>query len=111
MKPKGRVDSHTSTNALVGGGDAGSKGALGKQISGLTGITQKDGWDLPLGLSILVGWEVSPAASIASCLSVGGPSTQLNIVEENGQQTLTGSSILRPSNMSPLVIFTNSHTA
>ena len=75
------------------------------------GITRKNGQALPLGLSILVGWEVSPVVGIISTLSAQGPSTQLNIVAEDDQQPPAGPSILRSSNISPLVIFTNSRMA
>ena len=71
-KPWGRLDGRSTTNAFIGG-DVGGEGVFGKQTGGLTGITQKNGWALPLGLSILVGWEVSPAVSIVSTLLAGGP--------------------------------------
>ena len=64
-KPQGRVDGHTSVNALVGGGDAGGVGALG----GWTGDLTRVGWEgqqaLPLGLDSLIGWGISPVATMA----------------------------------------------
>ena len=72
------------------------------------GITQKNRHALPLGLSILVGWEVSLVVSIISSLLAGESNTQLNIVAEDGWWPPVGSSISRPSNISPFVIFTNS---
>ena len=39
VKPWGGVDGHTTTNALIGRGDVGGKGALGKWVNGLTGTT------------------------------------------------------------------------
>ena len=90
------------------GGGVGGEGIFGKQASDLTVITRKNGWALPLGLSILVGWEVSLVAGIISTLLAGGSSTWPNIVAEDGQWPPVGSSILRPSNISLFVIFMHS---
>ena len=110
VKPWGGLDGCSTANAFIGG-DVGGEGIFGKQAGDLTGITRKNGWVLPLGLSILVGWEVSPVVGIVSTLLAGGSSTQLDIVAEDGQWPPVGSSILRPSNISLLVIFMNSHMA
>ena len=71
-QPWGSLDGHSTINAFIGG-DAGGEGVFGKQTGGLMGITRKNGWALPLGLSILVGWEVSLAVGIISTLLAGGP--------------------------------------
>ena len=56
-------------------------------------------------------WGIPTVIGVFSCPSVGGSSTQLNIVTGGGQQLSTGLSISRPSNMSRLVMVTNSPMA
>ena len=72
VQPWGSQDGHNTISAFIGG-DVGSEGVSGKWTGGLMGITRKNGWALPLGLSILVGWEVSLVVGIVSTLSTGGP--------------------------------------
>ena len=108
--PWGGLDGHSTISAFVGG-DIGGEGVFGKWTGSLMGITRENGWALPLGLSIPIGWKVSLVVGIASTLSAGGPNTWLNIVAEDGRQPPADPSILRPSNISSLVIVTNSLTA
>ena len=63
-KPQGRVDSCASINALVGGWDAGGVGVFSGQIGDLTGVSRECQQALPLGLDVLIGRGVSPAATM-----------------------------------------------
>ena len=106
-KPWGRVECHTTTNALVGG-NVGTVGAPGEQIGGQVGTTLRNGWALPHGLSIPFCQGIPMVASVVSHPSAAGPSTWLNRVTEGGQWLSMGLSISRPSRMSCLVMVTNS---
>ena len=75
VQPWGSLDSRSTINAFIGG-DVGSEEVFGKQTGSLMGITWKNGQAIPLGLSILVGWEISPAVGILSTLLAGGAQHQ-----------------------------------
>ena len=109
-KPWGRGEGYTTASALVGG-EVGSVGVWDKQIGGRVSAILENGQALPLGLSISLCQGVPLATSVVSCLSVGGPKTWLNIVIEVGQLPSASFSILRPYNMSLVVMVTNSHMA
>ena len=67
-----------------------------------------NGEALPHILGILSCWGIPTVIGVPFCPSVGGSSTQLNIVTGGGQQLSMGLSILRPSNMSHWVMVMNS---
>ena len=74
IKPQGRVEGHTTTNALVDG-NVGTVDAPGKPIGGQLGAMWRNGWALPHGLSIPFCWGIPMVVGVVSHPSVGGPST------------------------------------
>ena len=66
---------------------------------------------LPHGLGTPACWEIPMVIEVFSCPLVGGSSTWLNMVEGGGRQLSMGLSILRPSNMSHVVMVMNSPMA
>ena len=70
-----------------------------------------NGEGLPHGLDTPSHWGIPMAIGVFSCPLVGGPSTQLNIVAGGGWWLSMGLSISRPSNMSRVVMVTNSPMA
>ena len=70
-----------------------------------------NGEALPRGLDTPSHWGIPMAIGVFSHPLVGGPSTWLNIVAGDGWWLSMGLSILRPSNMSCVVMVTNSPMA
>ena len=89
-------------------GNAGTEGAPGKRVGGWV---ETNGETLSHGLGTPFCWEILVEIGISSCLSDGGPNTQLNIVAGGGWQLSMGLSISKPSNMSHFIIFMNSPMA
>ena len=104
MKPQVSVEGCPTASVLVGR-NAGMVGAPGKQVDGRV---EKNWEALPCSLGTPSCWGTPMATGVFSHPSVGGPSTQLNIVAGGGWQLSMGLSISRPSNMSRLVMVTNS---
>ena len=70
-----------------------------------------NGEALPHGLGTPACREIPMVIEVFPCPLVGGSSTQLNMVEGGGWQLSMGLSISRPSNMSHVVMVTNSPMA
>ena len=107
MKPWVGVEGCPTASVLVGI-NAGTVGAPGKWVDGWV---EKNWEALPCGLGTPSCRGTPMATGVFSRPSVGGPSTWLNIVTGGGQWLSTGLSISGPSNMSRLVMVTNSPTA
>ena len=106
-KPWVSVEGHPTASVLVGR-NAGMVGAPGKRVDGQV---EKNWEALPHGLGTPSCQGTPMVTGVFSHPSVGGPSTWLNIVAGGGQWLSTGLSISRLSNMSHLVMVTNSPMA
>ena len=67
-----------------------------------------NGEALPHGLGTSACQEIPMVREIFSCPLVGGSRIQLNMVAGGGRQLSVGLSILRPTNMSHVVMVMNS---
>ena len=107
MKTRVGAEDCPTTSVLVGR-NAGMEGVPDKQVDGWVEI---NGEALPHGLGTPACQEIPTAIEVFSCPLVWGSSTWLNIVEGGDQWLSTGLSISRPSNMSHVVMVTNSPMA
>ena len=96
------------TATVLVGGNTGMEGVPDKWVDG---CVEMNGEALPHGLGTTACWEIPTTIEVFSCPLVGGSSTWLNMVKGGGQWLSMGLSILRPSNMSHVVMVTNSPMA
>ena len=106
-KPRVGVEGHPTTSVLVGR-NTGMVGAPGKWVDGRV---EKNWETLPGSWGTPSCWGILMETGVFPHPSVGGPSTWLNIVTGGGRWLSMGLSISRPSNMSRLVMVTNSPMA